>query len=276
MVLRLMPCSPRRRIHFCHRRCRLDGYSSPVGSSSPPTAWHQQRMPGPHGFAVRNNVVRPARCCSLTEKTALRTHSRADAAASTASSPAFVTIAIRPSCRERTGRAGSADLPDTLSGIFLREGLDDPNHVGIVAINRTPRNRITGPIDLRRATGPMTARDIAGCATGWKEARGHAQASQRPASGHPCGVAEAERQGSDRREYSGKLAAKPPPTPLFYRNSQAPNQRDDFIEVFVVSMLNKSGEPLNTFIIAESHHWSNWWRSLGSLVMQHKDSPRCG
>jgi len=31
---------------------------------------------------------------------------RADAAASTASPPAFVTIAIRPSCRERTGRTG--------------------------------------------------------------------------------------------------------------------------------------------------------------------------
>jgi hypothetical protein len=38
----------------CHRRCRLDGYSDPVGSYQPPTAWHQQRMPGPHGFAVRS------------------------------------------------------------------------------------------------------------------------------------------------------------------------------------------------------------------------------
>jgi hypothetical protein len=43
---------------------------------------------------------------------------RADAAASTASPPAFVTIAIGPSCRERTGRAGSADLPDGESGIL--------------------------------------------------------------------------------------------------------------------------------------------------------------
>jgi hypothetical protein len=38
--------------------------------------------------------------------------------------PRFVTIAIRPSCRERTGRAGSADLPDGLSEIFFRKGLD--------------------------------------------------------------------------------------------------------------------------------------------------------
>jgi hypothetical protein len=42
----------------CHRRCRLDGGSNPVGSISPPTAWHQQRVSGPHGFAVRNNAGR--------------------------------------------------------------------------------------------------------------------------------------------------------------------------------------------------------------------------
>src|ERR1700755_1382462 len=36
----------------CHRRCRLDGSSNPVGSISPPTAWHQQRVSGPRGFAV--------------------------------------------------------------------------------------------------------------------------------------------------------------------------------------------------------------------------------
>ena len=70
-----------------------------------------------------NSAVRPARRCSLTEKRPAN-HTRADAAASTASSPAFVTIAIRPSCRERTGRAGSADLPDTLSEIFFAGGLD--------------------------------------------------------------------------------------------------------------------------------------------------------
>jgi len=34
----------------CHRRCRLDGYSDPVGSYQPPTAWHQQRVSGRHGL----------------------------------------------------------------------------------------------------------------------------------------------------------------------------------------------------------------------------------
>jgi hypothetical protein len=107
----------------CHRRCRLDGCFDPVGSISPPTAWHQQRVSGPHGFAVRNKRRRLAHCRPLTE-TAPRTTLCADAAASTASPPAFVTIAIRPSCRERTGRAGSADLPDGESEIFFAKGLD--------------------------------------------------------------------------------------------------------------------------------------------------------
>ena len=48
------------------------------------------------------------------------TFPRDDAAASTASLPAFVTIAKRPSCRGGMARAGSADLPDGESGIFLR------------------------------------------------------------------------------------------------------------------------------------------------------------
>src|SRR5580765_8119497 len=49
---------------------------------------------------------------------------RANAAASTASHPAFVTTAKRPSCRERTGRAGRTDLPDGESEIFFAGGLD--------------------------------------------------------------------------------------------------------------------------------------------------------
>src|SRR5258708_32278675 len=40
---------------------------------------------------------------------------RADAAASTASPPALVTTRDRPPYRERTRRAGSAELPDGLS-----------------------------------------------------------------------------------------------------------------------------------------------------------------
>jgi len=38
--------------------------------------------------------------------------------------PTFVTVAIRPSCGHGMGRASKGDLPDALSEIFLREGLD--------------------------------------------------------------------------------------------------------------------------------------------------------
>ena len=36
------------------RRCRISGYRNPVGFHKPPSAWHQPRVSGPHGFAVRN------------------------------------------------------------------------------------------------------------------------------------------------------------------------------------------------------------------------------
>jgi hypothetical protein len=45
----------------CLHRCRLDGSIDPVGSNSPPTAWHQPRVSGPHGFAVRFSVGHLAR-----------------------------------------------------------------------------------------------------------------------------------------------------------------------------------------------------------------------
>jgi hypothetical protein len=85
----------------------------------------------------REGVEAPFVCAPVDrsqDKPALRLHSRANAAASTASHPAFVTTAKRPSCRERTGRAGRTDLPDGESEIFFERGLDDPNQLGIIAI----------------------------------------------------------------------------------------------------------------------------------------------
>src|SRR6478609_1035052 len=102
-------------------------------------------MPGPHDFAVRSDlhqrfdwpcaasqnfgegVEAPFVCAPVLRsqaKPALRSPLRANAAASTASHPAFVTTAKRPSCRERTGRAGRTDLPDRESEIFLLIRLD--------------------------------------------------------------------------------------------------------------------------------------------------------
>jgi hypothetical protein len=53
----------------CLHRCRLDGSIDPVGSNSPPAAWHQPRVSGPHGFAVRVSAIRLARRISLTGST---------------------------------------------------------------------------------------------------------------------------------------------------------------------------------------------------------------
>jgi hypothetical protein len=75
---------------------------------------------------------------------------RADAAASTTSHPTFVTTRDRPSCRERTGRAGSADLPDSESEIFLREGLDDPNHLEITGQIKVYARRIFRSVVIAR------------------------------------------------------------------------------------------------------------------------------
>ena len=77
---------------------------------------------GPHDFAVRKQ--------SALVKAPL---------ASTASRPASVTIASRPSCRDGTGRVGKGDLPDGKSGKFFTRGLD-------TKIAGQPVGQITGPV----------------------------------------------------------------------------------------------------------------------------------
>jgi hypothetical protein len=53
MALRLMPCSPRRRIRLVTVVGGFCGCSTRSGQSEPPPTWHQQRVSEPHGFAVR-------------------------------------------------------------------------------------------------------------------------------------------------------------------------------------------------------------------------------
>jgi hypothetical protein len=124
MVLRLMPCSPRRRILFVTVASGLRlvqarlGRRISAGLTSATDArttrfCRTQQAPFVLRAVHRSRVL-----------LALRSTLRADAAASTASHPAFVTTAKRPSCRERTGRAGRTDLPDGERGIFFATGLD--------------------------------------------------------------------------------------------------------------------------------------------------------
>jgi hypothetical protein len=78
---------------------------SPVGPSKPPPTWHQQRMPGPHGFAVRFNVGRlhAANRSRAFRQPAPPSRVTPNAVASTASRPNVRDDGQRPS--ERDGMA---------------------------------------------------------------------------------------------------------------------------------------------------------------------------
>ena len=51
---------------FCHRHQRIKVCRTRSSPTRLRLAWHQQRMPGPHGFAVRFNAVRLPDASSLT------------------------------------------------------------------------------------------------------------------------------------------------------------------------------------------------------------------
>jgi hypothetical protein len=84
---------------FCHRRQRIKFCLSPVGPTQLRELDASVGASGPHDFAVRCNISRPrAVDRSQVFRPALRSHRAQNAAASTATHPAFVTIMIRPSC----------------------------------------------------------------------------------------------------------------------------------------------------------------------------------
>jgi hypothetical protein len=99
MALRLMPCSPRRRILFVTVASGLRLVQARLGrrisagltsaTDARTTRFCRTQQPPFVLRAVYRSRVRSRPAITL----------RADAAASTASHPAFVTIAIRPSCR---------------------------------------------------------------------------------------------------------------------------------------------------------------------------------
>src|SRR5712671_7446167 len=83
---------------FCHRRLRIWFCLSPVGPTQLRKLDASVGASGPHDFAVRSNISRQrAVDRSQTFRSALRSHRAQNAAASTASHPASVTIMIRPS-----------------------------------------------------------------------------------------------------------------------------------------------------------------------------------
>ena len=133
----------------CHRRQRIDGLSARLGSQNlrqldtsngcqdhtalPYAAtsrkYFRRTVCDPPGSArgISTSFVR-AHVHRSQAKPALRCRFAPDAAASTASHPASVTIAKRPSLGW-DGAYSRFDLPDGLSGIFSRRRLDDPNQI---------------------------------------------------------------------------------------------------------------------------------------------------
>src|SRR5437588_4986296 len=117
-------------------------------------------MPGPHGFAVRFSAARLRAGASLTRfSSPCNCHWRARRyRVHRISHPTSVTIAIRPSCGHETAETSGGDLPDGTSEIFLRRGLDDPNHVD-------PVQQISALLQLRRcksgvATSPPSSAQV--------------------------------------------------------------------------------------------------------------------
>jgi hypothetical protein len=102
-VLRLMPCSPRRRIRFCHRRWRIKAARTRSGRL------RLRQLDLSNGcqahtvlpYAQASFVVRA--CDPSRGSTRPVTAVHANALASTTSRPTFVTTRDRPSCRNRMG-----------------------------------------------------------------------------------------------------------------------------------------------------------------------------
>ena len=123
MALRLMPCSPRRRIRLV---------TVAAGLMADRSGWiefaHRQlgTSNGCRDHTVlpyATSAVRPARpVLAHGVEPALRSPCAPTLSRPPHPLPAFVTIAIRPSCRGGTGRAGRTDLPDGEGEIFFEEG----------------------------------------------------------------------------------------------------------------------------------------------------------
>src|ERR1700686_1697152 len=98
---------------FCHRRLRIKFCLSPVGPTQLRRLDTSVGVSGPHDFAVRNNISRQhAGDRSQASRPALQSHRAQNAAASTATHPAFVTIMMRPSLWGGMARICRDDLPD--------------------------------------------------------------------------------------------------------------------------------------------------------------------
>ena len=128
MVLRLMPCSPRRRIRLVTVVGGLIARLCPVGPACLRGLGASNGRQDHTVLPYANSAVRPARCCSLTESRPVN-NLRADALASTTSRPAFVTTRDPPLLSERDSTEIDIDPDGRKAKCFCLRGLDNPNHI---------------------------------------------------------------------------------------------------------------------------------------------------
>ena len=107
----------------CHRRLRIEACLHPVGPTCLRKLDAGVEASGPHDFTVRELHLSSARpvIAHRPYRPALPSRRTPNAAASTASRPASVTIAIRPSVGQ-DGEAYRFDLGQTGTGKFLEIG----------------------------------------------------------------------------------------------------------------------------------------------------------
>ncbi len=154
MVLRLTSRSPRRIRLCCLRRLRTDG-SAPGRAGLPfrrLDANHE--APGPHDFAVRFGIARPARPedRSRHERAALRSHRAHDAAASTASRPNVRDDGQRPFLEDRMAGVLNVICPTAKAeicptGCFVAAAIEMGNaRIRIAGRRHAPIRRRCDPV----------------------------------------------------------------------------------------------------------------------------------
>jgi hypothetical protein len=131
---------------FCHRR-HADQWSCSPGwisnTSAGLTSATDARTTRLRRTHQRRSSARRLIAHNSRRSSPAITFGAPDAAASTASHPAFVTIAIRPSVGE-TRRVKPLICPTGPVKYFCGRGLDDPNHFGISAQIEVYAHRIFG------------------------------------------------------------------------------------------------------------------------------------
>ena len=133
MVLRLMPCSPRRRIRLVTVAAGLMADQSgrtdfATDSLAPATGVGTTRFcrTRPAPFVCVLLIAHGEPPCDNAARRRCRVHRIPSRVRDDRDTPLF---------SGRDGGIASVDLPDGESGIFFQTGLDDPNHVETASIN---------------------------------------------------------------------------------------------------------------------------------------------